>query len=113
LGPIEAETGCGSIIVNCKAPLGAKLRLTWRRNPGISAEGNNAGIDKHVTVEYSCGGSGRDAADAEMVGTSIGWTFGKRPGEIGFGDKCDMVTVGCNAARNDADAKIPSFVRLP
>lgn len=59
---------------------------------------------KHVTVEYSCGASVRDAADAEIAGTSIGWTLGNKLGEIGFGERCDIEVWGCRAARNEAEA---------
>ncbi len=82
-GPIEDDTGCGSIIVKCRAPPGARHRLIWRRNGGISVEGSRAGIVKHVTAEYSWGGRARELAETETDGTSSGWTLGKELGDKG------------------------------
>ena len=68
-------------------------------------EGNNTGIAKQVTVLNKCGGRVRKAADEETVGTRIGWTLGKRSGDIGVVARCDKTTWGWSAARKEAEAK--------
>lgn len=70
----------------------------------MSVDGNKDGIERQVADENSRGGNGRAAADVEMSGTIIGCMFGNRSGETGFGERCDILMSGCNAARNVTDA---------